>query len=377
MNLADSPLRDAARWRAVTARDAAADGTFVYAVKTTGVFCRPTCPSRRPKPANVLFFDGAAAARRAGFRPCLRCHPERAASPRDDALDRIRAAIRAIEAAEAPPTLAVLARGAGLSRFHFQRLFKRTVGISPRDYHAACRRDRLQRALQAGESVDAAVYGAGYGSPSRVYEHTQRLLGMSPATYRNGAAGESIRHALARSSLGWVGIAATPRGVCAIEIAATREAAARALSGRFPQTAPDGSARELERWLAAAVTFVERPRAPLNLPLEVRGTAFQQRVWRALQATAPGETLSYGALARKVGVPDGARAVARACATNPVPLAIPCHRVVPADGTTGGYRFGVARKRALLERERAAAAGETGRARAGSGVRSGARSAAG
>jgi len=356
MNLADSPLEHAARWRAVTLRDAAADGTFVYAVKTTGVFCRPTCPSRRPKPGNVLFFDGADAAARAGFRACRRCHPERAASPRDETLDRIRAAIRAIEAAEAPPTLAALAAAAGLSRFHFLRLFRRTVGISPREYYAARRRDRLQRALGAGESVDAAVYGAGYGSPSRVYEHARSLLGMSPATYRSGAAGERIRHAFARSSLGWVGIAATERGVCAIEIAATRDAAARALATRFPRATPAAGAAALERWLAAAVAFVERPRERLDLPLDVRGTAFQQRVWRALQGTAPGETLSYGALALRLGVPDGARAVARACATNPVPLAIPCHRVVPADGTTGGYRFGTARKRALLERERTAAA---------------------
>jgi AraC family transcriptional regulator of adaptative response/methylated-DNA-[protein]-cysteine methyltransferase len=355
MQLATPSLHPSARWHAVTTRDAAADGTFVYAVKTTGVFCRPACPSRRPKAENVLFFDDAAAAARAGFRPCRRCHPDRASSPRDDALERIRASIRAIESAESPPTLAALAEAAGLSRFHFQRLFKRTVGVSPREYYAARRRDRLQRALGAGESVDAAVYGAGYGSPSRVYEHARRLLGMSPAAYRSGAPGVHIGRAFARSSLGWVGIAATARGVCAIEIAATRDAAARALASRFPQAAPDADTGALGRWLAAAVAFVERPDAPLRLPLDVRGTAFQQRVWRALQATAPGETLSYGALARRVGVPGGARAVARACATNPVPLAIPCHRVVPAGGTTGGYRFGAARKRALLERERAAA----------------------
>jgi AraC family transcriptional regulator of adaptative response/methylated-DNA-[protein]-cysteine methyltransferase len=365
MNLADSPLLDAARWRAVTARAAAADGTFVYAVKTTGVFCRPSCPSRRPKPANVRFFDGADAAARAGFRPCRRCHPERVASPRDAALERIRASIRAIEAADAPPALAALARAAGLSRFHFQRLFKRTVGISPREYYAAGRRERLQRALRAGESVDAAVYGAGYGSPSRVYEHARSLLGMSPAAYRSGAPGERIAHAFARSSLGWVGIAATARGVCALEIAATRADAARTLAARFPAAAPQAGSAALERWLAAAVAFVEHPRSALRLPLDVRGTAFQHRVWRALQATVPGETLSYGALARKLGVPDGARAVARACATNPVPLAIPCHRVVPADGSTGGYRFGAARKRALLERERAAAGRPRGRGAAG------------
>jgi AraC family transcriptional regulator, regulatory protein of adaptative response / methylated-DNA-[protein]-cysteine methyltransferase len=362
MNLADSPLAHEGRWRAVTGRDAAADGAFVYAVKTTGVFCRPSCPSRRPKPDNVIFFDDAAAAARAGFRPCRRCRPERKASPRDDSIERIGASVRAIESADSPPALAMLATAAGLSRFHFQRLFKRTVGISPREYYAAHRRDRLQRALGAGESVDAAVYGAGYGSASRVYERARSLLGMSPAAYRNGAPGARLRQAFARSSLGWVGIAATGRGVCAIEIAATRDAAARALSGRFPRAALEPAAGALEGWLAAAVAFVERPVAPLRLPLDIRGTAFQERVWRALQATAPGETLSYGALARKVGAPEGARAVARACATNPVPLAVPCHRVVPADGTTGGYRLGVARKRALLKREHAAAA-EAARAR--------------
>jgi AraC family transcriptional regulator of adaptative response/methylated-DNA-[protein]-cysteine methyltransferase len=366
MNSADPALLHAARWRAVSARDAAADGSFVYAVKTTGVFCRPTCPARRPRPENVLFFGGAAAAARAGFRPCRRCHPERAASLRDDTLERIRAAVRAIESAESPPTLAALATAAGVSRFHFQRLFKRIVGVSPREYYAARRRERLQRALHAGESVDAAVYGAGYGSPSRVYEHARSLLGMSPAAYARGAPGERIAHAFARSSLGWIGIAATARGVCALEIAATRDAAAQALAERFPPAAPDGGGGgALERWLAAAVAFVERPRAPLRLPLDVAGTAFQQRVWRALQATAPGETVSYGALARKVGVPDGARAVARACATNPVPLAIPCHRVVPADGSTGGYRFGAARKRALLDRERSAGGRPRGRGAAG------------
>jgi AraC family transcriptional regulator of adaptative response/methylated-DNA-[protein]-cysteine methyltransferase len=355
MNLADPALLDAARWRAVTIRDATADGTFVYAVKTTGVFCRPTCPSRRPRPQNVLFFPSPADAVRAGFRPCRRCRPDRVSSPHDDALGRIRAAIRAIESAQSPPTLAALAAAAGLSRFHFQRLFKRTVGVSPREYYAARRRDRFQRALRAGESVDGALYGAGYGSPSRVYEHARSLLGMSPAAYRNGAPGERIGVALARSSLGWVGVAATARGVCAIEIAATRAQCAGALASRFPQATTDTRTGRLDRWLAAAVAFVERPQLPLRLPLDIRGTAFQQRVWRALQATAPGETLSYGALARRLGVPQGARAVARACATNPVPLAIPCHRVVPAGGSTGGYRFGAARKRALLERERPAA----------------------
>ena len=359
MNLADSPLAHDTphdiRWHAVSVRDAAADGSFVYAVKTTGIFCRPTCPSRRPKLENVAFFASAAAAAGAGYRPCRRCHPERARSPRDDSAERIRAACRAIEAAEAPPTLAALAGTAGLSRFHFQRLFKRTVGVSPREYFAGRRRERLQRALEQGDSVDGAVYGAGFGSPSRVYEHSGRLLGMSPAAYRNGAAGQRIRRAFARSSLGWVGIAATARGVCGIEIAASRAAAAAQLARRMPHAIVEQEAGALDDWLAAVVAFVEAPQTPLRLPLDIAGTAFQQRVWRALQAVPPGKTVSYGALARKVGVPDGARAVARACATNPVPLAIPCHRVVRADGSTGGYRLGGARKRALLEREQVAA----------------------
>ena len=293
MNLADSPLAHDTphdiRWHAVSVRDAAADGSFVYAVKTTGIFCRPSCPSRRPKLENVAFFASAAAAAGAGYRPCRRCHPERARSPRDDSAERIRAACRAIEAAEAPPTLAALAGTAGLSRFHFQRLFKRTVGVSPREYFAGRRRERLQRALEQGDSVDGAVYGAGFGSPSRVYEHSGRLLGMSPAAYRNGAAGQRIRRAFARSSLGWVGIAATARGVCGIEIAASRAAAAAQLARRMPHAIVEQEAGALDDWLAAVVAFVEAPQTPLRLPLDIAGTAFQQRVWRALQAVPPGE----------------------------------------------------------------------------------------
>jgi len=360
-----------ARWRAVCARDAAADSRFVYAVQTTGVFCRPSCPSRRPLERNVIYFETGAAAERAGFRPCRRCHPERAVSPNDDRAARIRAVCRAIEAAEAPPQLAALAAAAGLSRFHFQRVFKRTVGVTPREYFVAQRRGRLQRALAAGEAVDAAVYGAGFGSASRVYEHTGKLLGMSPAAYRDGAAGERIRCGFARCGLGWLGVAATDRGVCAIELGASRAALARAFAGRFPRAAVDAADDSLGQWLSAAVAFVERPAAPLRLPLDIHGTAFQQRVWRALQSVPPGETVSYGALARKLGQPDAARAVARACATNPVALAIPCHRVVATDGASRGYRWGVARKRALLERERAAAASMAGAASRARSVRRG------
>ena len=348
------------RWRALARRDAAADGRFVYAVKTTGVFCRPSCPSRRPLARNVVYFDTPGAAERAGFRPCRRCHPERELSPRDDTLARVRASCRAIETAEAPPRLTALAAAAGLSRFHFQRLFKREVGVTPREYYVAHRRERFQRALAAGESVDAAVYGAGFGSASRVYERADALLGMSPAVYARGAAGEQIRCGFARSALGWIAVAATDRGVCAIELGSGRAALAERLAERFPRAAIDAADNSLGTYLAAIVAFIERPAQALRLPLDIRGTAFQQRVWRALQSVPPGETTSYGALARSVGRPAAARAVARACATNPVALAIPCHRAIAADGSSGGYRWGVQRKRALLERERAAVARERG-----------------
>jgi len=349
----DSPL-DAARWRAISARDAAADGAFFYAVTTTGVYCRPTCPSRRPRPEHVRWFDTVDAAERAGFRPCRRCHPERTLSPADDRRDRVLAACRTIEHAESAPTLATLARDAGLSRFHFQRLFKRVVGVTPREYHVAQQRKRLQGALGNGTTVDAALYEAGYGSPSRVYERADRLLGMSPGAYRNGAPGAVIRCAYARTALGWLAVAATVRGICAIELGATRTELAERIGRRFGRATLVGADPELDAWLAEVAAFVAAPAGRLDLPLDVRGTAFQQRVWRALQAIPSGATLSYGELARRVGVPRGARAVARAVATNPLALAIPCHRVVAVDGGIGGYRWGVERKRKLLARERAA-----------------------
>jgi AraC family transcriptional regulator of adaptative response/methylated-DNA-[protein]-cysteine methyltransferase len=345
---------DAARWRAIRTRDARADGAFCYAVTTTGVYCRPTCPSRRPRPEHVRLFDSADAAERAGFRACRRCHPERSVSPEADARERVLAACRALERAEAPPTLATLARDARLSRFHFQRVFKRIVGVSPREYHAACRRARLQEALGQGAAVDAALYDAGYGSPSRVYERADRLLGMSPGAYRNGAPGAVIRCGYARTALGWLAVAATARGVCALELGASRAELAERIGRRFARATLVGADAELETWLAAIAAFVAAPAIGLELPLDVRGTAFQQRVWRALQAIPAGTTVSYGELARRVGAPGAARAVARAVATNPVALAIPCHRVIAADGGISGYRWGTVRKRKLLERERTA-----------------------
>ena len=345
---------DAARWRAIRTRDERADGAFFYAVTTTGVYCRPTCPSRRPRPEHVRLFDSVAAAERAGFRACRRCHPGRSVSPEADVRDRVLAACRTIDRAEAPPTLTALAREARLSRFHFQRLFKRIVGVSPREYHAARRRSRLQEALGRGTAVDAALYDAGYGSPSRVYERADRLLGMSPGTYRNGAPGAVIRCGYARTGLGWLAVAATARGVCALELGASRAELVERIGRRFARATLVGADAALEAWLAAIGAFVAAPARGLDLPLDVRGTAFQQRVWRALQEIPSGATVSYGELARRVGMPRAARAVARAVATNPVALAIPCHRVIAADGGLSGYRWGTARKRKLLERERAA-----------------------
>ena len=343
---------DAARWRAISARDPTADGAFFYAVTTTGVYCRPTCPSRRPLRENVRCFETNDDAERAGFRPCRRCHPERGPSPEDDRRSRVLAACRTIERAESPPALAALAAAAGFSRFHFQRLFKRVVGVTPREYHAARRRERLQQSLARGDAVDAALYDAGYGSPSRVYERTGELLGMSPGAYRNGAPGELIRCGYARTALGWLVVAATARGVCAIELGASRAELAGRMGRRFGRATLVGADPELDAWLRALVAFIATPARQPELPLDVRGTAFQQRVWRALRAIPPGTTLSYGELARRVGLPRGARAVARAVASNPVALAIPCHRVIAGDGGIGGYRWGVERKRKLLVHER-------------------------
>jgi AraC family transcriptional regulator of adaptative response/methylated-DNA-[protein]-cysteine methyltransferase len=348
---------DPSRWHAVATRDARADGRFVYAVTTTGVFCRPSCPARRPRLEHVRLFDSAQAARQAGFRPCLRCRPEHTASAADDRRTRILAACRALEGSPAP-RLAALAAAAGLSRFHFLREFKRVVGVTPGDYLAARKRARLQAALGGGEAIDAALYDAGFGSPSRVYERTDRLLGMSPGAYRRGAPGVRIRVGCARTVLGWVAVAATDRGICAIELGANRATLEARLRTRFPRAQLAAGDPALDEWLAAVVAFVEAPGRGLALPLDVQGTAFQQRVWRALQALPCGTTISYGELARRVGEPRSARAVARAVATNPVALAIPCHRVIASNGGISGYRWGIERKRHLLARERTAAAKE-------------------
>lgn len=340
----------AARWTAVQRRDAAADPWFRYAVRSTGVYCRPSCPSRPARRENVSFHASPAAAEAAGFRACKRCHPrETGPAPRLAALAARVAGL--IERAARPPTLSELAAAVHLSPFHLQRRFKQATGVSPGEYARALRRRRVAADLAQSRTVATAGYAAGYGSSARLYADAGGSLGMTPGEFARGAAGLPIEMASARCSLGHVLVATTARGICAILLGDDADALRADLARRFPAariTAADrGSATLLER----IVGLVERPGQAVELALDVRGTAFQQRVWQALRQVAPGETVGYAELARRIGAPRAARAVAAACAANPLAVAIPCHRVVRGDGSLSGYRWGVERKRRLLERE--------------------------
>lgn len=335
------------RWQAVLSRDVRADGHFCYAVSTTGVYCRPSCPSRRARPEHVTFYASGAAARAAGYRPCKRCRPEQTIG--EPAL--IPALCRYIEQAERIPTLAELARHAGLSPYHLHRRFKAETGVTPRAYALARRGERVRRELARQHRVTDAIYEAGYGSDSRFYEQSVRLLGMTPGRYRAGGQDTDIRFAVGQCSLGAILVACSERGVCAIQLGDEPEALLRELQDRFPAANLIGGDTGFEQLVARVVAMVECPRLEPGLPLDIRGTAFQQRVWQALQQIPPGETISYAELARRIGSPRAARAVAGACAANPLAVAIPCHRVVRGDGSLSGYRWGIARKRQLLERE--------------------------
>ncbi|WFS62169.1 bifunctional DNA-binding transcriptional regulator/O6-methylguanine-DNA methyltransferase Ada [Pseudodesulfovibrio thermohalotolerans] len=342
-----------ARLHAVMSRDASAEG-FCYAVRTTGVYCRPGCPSRAPRPENVVFFDTPAQAEAAGYRPCKRCRPDDPAH-RDIASARIVAACRAIEQTirdDAPPPLAVLAEDAGLSPSHFQRLFKARTGISPKEYARAMQDERVRRALAQGRSVTEAIHGAGFGSPSRFYERAARTMGMNASVYRKGGKGMTIRHAVAESFLGPVLAGFTDKGVCAIEFGDTPEALVQALRERFPAADIRDGQPEFARLLQEVADFISRPAQGLDLPLDIQGTAFQQRVWRELTRIPPGETRSYTDIALAIERPEAVRAVAAACAANPLAVAVPCHRVLRKSGYLAGYRWGLDRKRALLDREK-------------------------
>lgn len=340
---------DDVRLEAVLTRDRAFDRAFVYGVTSTGIYCRPSCPSRRPRADRVRFFSGADEARRAGFRPCRRCRPDEPADPRARRIAESCAYIRTH--ADRRLTLDALSRRAGMSPHHFQRTFARIVGISPREYADACRMRRLKSELKTGRTVTAALYDAGYGSSSRLYERAGASLGMTPATYRKGGAGATIRYAISDSPFGRLLVAATERGVAAVKIAPGDAPLERALRGEFNAASIVRDEPALHRDMRAVLDRLDA-RPPADIPLDVAATAFQWRVWQALRKIPYGATRTYQEVARAIGRPTAARAVARACATNPVALVIPCHRVVLAAGGTGGYRWGARVKEALLKHER-------------------------
>lgn len=347
--LAAAALSDP-RWAAVAARDAGADGQFFYSVATTGVYCRPSCAARPARPENVAFHATRAAAEQAGFRPCKRCKPDQPSLAKQHAL-RVAELCRLIESAEQVPTLEELADQAGLSTFHVHRVFKAVTGLTPREYAAAHRTRRVRRELDRSGTVTEAIYGAGYSSNGRFYESADQVLGMTPTSYRAGGADTEIRFAIGECSLGSILVAASDRGVCAILMGDDPDVLARDLQDRFPRANLIGGDADFEQLVARVVGVIEAPKLGLDLPLDVRGTAFQQRVWQALRKIPVGATASYSEIASRIGAPKSVRAVAQACAANALAVAIPCHRVVRNDGALSGYRWGAERKRALLRRE--------------------------
>src|SRR5438093_2648387 len=343
-------LNDAARWKAVLGHDRGADGLFVYAVRSTGVYCRPSCPSRRPRRDRVAFFESPGDARSAGFRPCRRCRPDDSAAP-DPWIEKVRRAAVYLSNVDGHPSLTTLAARLGGSPYHLQRNFKRLVGVTPREYADACRLRKVKRQLRRGSDVTSAMFEAGYGSSSRFYERAAPKLGMSPSTYRKGGAGMSIRYTIVDSPLGRLLVAATPRGVCAVAMAAADAELERALASEYPAATIATDEGALAKWTTRILAHLAGRRPRLDLPLDVQATSFQWQVWKALGAIPYGETRSYADVAKAIGRPTAVRAVARACATNPVALVIPCHRVVPTGDGLGGYRWGVARKKKLLSSE--------------------------
>lgn len=347
----DPPAERDPRWAAVVARAREADGTFYYSVSTTGVFCRPSCAARQPNPKNVRFHGTTADAARAGFRPCQRCKPDQ---PPLEELHTAKVAdiCRMIEAADETPSLATLAKRAGLSPYHLHRVFKAVTGVTPRAYAAAQRLKRVRSELdKRSKTVTEAIYDAGFNSSGRFYEMSDKVLGMTPTGYRAGGADTEIRFAVGECSLGSILVAQSAKGVCALLLGDNPEVLVRDLQDRFPRATLLGGDVAFEQVIAKVIAFVEKPSQGIGLPLDVRGTAFQQRVWQALREIPLGSTASYTEIAARIGAPNGARAVAQACGANALAVAIPCHRVVRTDGSLSGYRWGVERKRNLLTRE--------------------------
>lgn len=347
---------DNARWKAVVARDGRFDGAFVTAVLTTGIYCRPSCPARRPHRHNVRFYAAPDAAERAGFRACLRCKPREAARL-DPSADLVRRACRHIqENGEERLTLQALGAAVGVSPFHLQRTFKRLTGVSPRQYAEARRLGALKSHLKGKDSVTMSLYEAGYGSSSRLYERSSERLGMTPGAYRAGGAGAEIRYAMARTPIGPVLVGATTRGICSVKLGKAERALVAELRAEFPAAEIRRDKEGLKRWVGGLVRHLEGRDTQPDLPLDVRGTAFQCQVWEALRAIPYGETRTYRDIARAVGRPRAARAVGSACAINPAGLIIPCHRAVREGGGLGGYAWGLDLKKRLLETERREAA---------------------
>ena len=340
-----------ARWEAVLRRDSRFDGAFVFAVRSTGIYCRPSCPARRARPANIAFFEAPDAAERAGFRACRRCRPLEAGTGALHA-DAVRRLCRHIESnLDRPLRLAELSKVVGMGPHHLQRTFKRIMGITPRQYAAARRLGAVKASLKEGRAVTEAIYEAGYGSSSRLYERAAKRLGMTPGTYQRGGRGMRIAYTVTPSPLGVLLVAATERGLSAVYLGDSEAELEAALRNEYPAAEIQRDDQSHRRWVASVLELLRSPEAGPELPLDIRVTAFQWRVFEELQAIPPGETRSYGEMARRLGRPGAARAVGRACATNPVAVVVPCHRAVGANGSLTGYRWGVDRKRALLAAE--------------------------
>ncbi len=341
------------RWASLVSHDRSADGTFFYAVISTGVYCRPSCGARTPRPENVRFYDTADEAKAAGYRPCKRCKPDQL-SPASEVAARIATVCRLIERSESTPSLQEMAKLAGISRFHFHRTFKSITGITPAEYASARRTARVRESLERSKTVTDAIYDAGFNSSSRFYEGADGALGMTPTEFRAGGANSEIYFAIGECSMGSILAAQTERGVCAILIGDDAEQLVRDLQDRFPNAKLVGDAAEYQDLVAKVVGLVENPKSGIDLPLDIQGTAFQQRVWKALQEIPPGTTATYTEIAARIGMPKAVRAVAQACGANSLAIAIPCHRVIRNDGSLSGYHWGVERKRTLIQREKQA-----------------------
>jgi AraC family transcriptional regulator, regulatory protein of adaptative response / methylated-DNA-[protein]-cysteine methyltransferase len=343
-------IGDDPRWSALVARDKSANNSFYYAVKTTGVYCKPSCPARLPKRENVAFYNSIEQAEGAGFRACKRCKPTQSSSESETAR-KIVTACRIIEASEEIPSLTELALKVGFSQHYFHRVFKSATGLTPQGYAMAHRANRVRDQLSEEETITSAIYGAGFGSSSSFYATAEAMLGMTPSEFRAGASGKEMHFAVGECRLGSILVAASEKGVCAILLGDDPDALVRDLQDRFPHAILVGGVKAFEATVAAVVSFVEAPQSAFNLPLDIQGTSFQQRVWQALREIPVGKTATYADIATAIGSPKAVRAVAQACGANPIAVAIPCHRVIRTDGSLSGYRWGVERKRQLLQSE--------------------------